>query len=94
MKETAKELAECDFDREQFACKSGSIEDNWRVTNYAVFLIRGFSCKQSYKINWIFVPPAKNMFSSVIAGAFQITFHVKMHVNHLLSKRSKTYKLY
>jgi len=28
MKETAKELAECDFDREQFACESGSIEDN------------------------------------------------------------------
>jgi hypothetical protein len=47
----------------------------------------------------------KNLFGSVIAGDFQITFHVKIHVNdffHFLkiifkistSKRSKTYKPY
>jgi len=47
----------------------------------------------------------KDMFGSVVAVAFQITFHVEMHVNDFFyflkiifdistSKRSKTYKLY
>jgi hypothetical protein len=47
----------------------------------------------------------KSVFDSVVAGAFQITFRAKMHVNNIFflkkiifdistSKRSKTYKLY
>jgi len=46
-----------------------------------------------------------SMFDSVVAGAFQITFRVKIHANDFfyflkiifdisISKRSKTYKLY
>jgi hypothetical protein len=53
------------------------------------------------------LPPLghESVFGSVIAGAFQITFRAKMHVNDVFyflkiifdistSKRSKTYKLY
>jgi hypothetical protein len=47
----------------------------------------------------------KSVFDSVVAGAFQITFRVKMHANDIFlflkiifdistSKRSKTYKSY
>ena len=48
---------------------------------------------------------SKSMFGSVVAGAFQITFRAKMHVNDVFSflkiifdistsKRSKIYKSY